>query len=82
MRHLYQTRQAQPQAGKAEALRQAQLSLLAGATTEVSSDAASHNERGARAAGGGRNARDLQVRVDMGSPRYFWAPFILIGNWR
>ena len=62
-----------PDAGKAEALRQAQLSLLhseAGATDE-------HSQRGFEAAPQ-NPAAPGQSKY---SHPYYWAPFVLIGNW-
>lgn len=66
-------RAAEPRKPKAEALRQAQLTLLRG------------NER--RSGGGDKNG-GIQSEVEKARRNakyahpYFWAPFILIGNWR
>ena len=56
MRAFYAARGEQRQRSKAEALRQAQLSLLTGAV------------------------RDESGKLDFRHP-YYWAPFILMGNW-
>lgn len=69
MTAFYRWRQENPQAGKAEALRQAQLGLLHG-----------------RAAREGPQVPQGAVFVsDPQKPYahpYYWAPFILIGNWK
>ena len=58
MASFYRRRQAHPQGGKAEALRQAQMSLLRGEADKT--------------------LRDAKTRY---AHPYYWAPFILIGNW-
>ena len=73
MEKFYQLRNAQAGTLKAEALRQAQLALLRGATT----DARTSTRRGLgdeRIAPGSNGAPYAHP--------YFWAPFILIGNWK
>jgi len=68
-----------PAAGKAEALRQAQLALFRGQIDVVSArsqrgfEAASDNEAGAAGAGA--------AALGYSHP-YYWAPFVLIGNYR
>jgi CHAT domain-containing protein len=85
MREFYKLREAPPGTAKAEALRQAQLALLHGRIRLTSDEAA---ERGldlpnARSAKPGsrlpRFTRDPEAPY---AHPYFWAPFILIGNWR
>jgi CHAT domain-containing protein len=69
---------------KAEALRQAQLSLLRGDTQQSSSD---KNQKRAELAGQAQagNSNQPLFKSDPKAPYahpYYWAPFILIGNWR
>jgi CHAT domain-containing protein/Tfp pilus assembly protein PilF len=81
MHAFYRVREGQPGTPKSEALRQAQLALLTG-TAQPAAQAtvvAATEERGA--------ARGLQPKfeVDPKAPfahPYFWAPFVLIGNWK
>ncbi|HMK86752.1 MAG TPA: CHAT domain-containing protein, partial [Steroidobacteraceae bacterium] len=78
MRALYQAHKAN-RLDKADALRQAQLSLLRGtATMTDASDAQRGLTRVAAAKGSGN------FRVDPKAPYahpFYWAPFILMGNW-
>jgi CHAT domain-containing protein len=74
MQQFYKRHATSPQLGKAEALRQAQLGLLHG------------NLQSVEPAGGGL---DVPLHVEGGqttdtqfSHPYYWAPFILMGNWR
>ncbi len=83
MRHFYRIREAQPGTSKAEALRLAQMALLHGEakTSETAT------QRGARFGGGDVGAASSQpeFKADPQAPfahPYFWAPFILIGNWK
>ena len=69
-------RNAQPGAGKAEALRQAQLALLRGGTE---TPAGGVEQRGIQM--GLPQAKSGAARTPYSHP-FFWAPFILIGNWR
>jgi len=65
---------------KAVALQQAQLLLLHGAAGAASAD----RERGAHSVAAPSTA-PASFRADPKAPfahPYFWAPFILIGNWR
>jgi CHAT domain-containing protein len=73
---FYRVRNGPPEHTKAEALRQAQLALLRGGN-------------GAGGAGGDRglNMKGVGVKKGVGEKApfkhpYFWAPFLLIGNWR
>jgi CHAT domain-containing protein len=73
MQNFYQLRNAQAGLPKAEALRQAQIALLRG----TASDTAAGMQRGL--------SGELVKSTTPGAPfahPYFWAPFILIGNWR
>lgn len=92
MEKFYRVRNAQIGTSKAEALRQAQLSLLIG---EAKASGAGARERGITL-GAGRNRENSEtgekrrgVAVIGASKNkgpyshpYFWAPFIMIGNWR
>ena len=73
MEQFYQLRNAEAGTLKAEALRQAQLALLHGTTT----NARTSQQRG---------LGDHPVAPGIGGAPYahpyFWAPFILIGNWK
>ncbi len=62
---------------KVEALRQAQLALLTGSIKE--------QQLGDADRGGKDGARPKRFRADPEKPfahPYFWAPFIMMGNWR
>jgi CHAT domain-containing protein len=83
MAGFYRHRQEQ-RLSKAEALREAQLALLKGRSGAT---AATQGPRGAIPAEGGRQATAgaPHFAFDPTKPYahpYFWAPFILIGNWR
>jgi CHAT domain-containing protein len=86
MQTFYRLRESQPGLPKGEALRQAQLTLLRGPGPP---GAATHP--GLRAgvmvadASGGLGGAQPRFRPDPGAPYAhpaFWAPFVLIGNWR
>lgn len=84
MKNFYRLREAQPALGKAEALRQAQLALLQGASSAAPTR--QRRSRGGVIAGAGGAAPIAPAftpnsKTPLGHP-YFWAPFILIGNWR
>ena len=75
MQTLYRLR-IEKQLTKAEALRQAQLALLTGQESGSGSV-----KRGARRSDGNQAAA---FTIDPKAPfahQYFWAPFILMGNW-
>ena len=65
MHNFYSQRLQNPGMSKAEALRQAQVSMLRGTVP------------GAPPSGPAPVAGDLRH-----AHPYFWAPFVLIGNWR
>ena len=81
MQAFYRIRQARPGTPKVEALRQAQVALLTG--TAVLPDGAGDG-RGAALVGpanGGGTAFAPDPKAPFAHP-YYWAPFILIGNWK
>ncbi len=76
MRDLYQIKTAHPDMTKAEALRRAQLAFIRGGTTGSPAGAS----RGATA----RGDKSASFVPDASAPwahPYYWAPFILMGNW-
>ena len=76
MQQLYRIREAKKGTTKAEALRQAQIGFIRG---DVQGDARAKTERGLKtAAAPTTGERDVLHRY---SHPYFWAPFILMGNW-
>lgn len=80
MKNFYQYRVTQPGITKVEALRQAQLALLRPRTGVTQAGIAS-----AWAVSIGNKSPAPPFKADPKAPfahPYFWAPFILIGNWR
>jgi CHAT domain-containing protein len=77
MKEFYKLRMSDPKITKAEALRQAQLALLKGTIKGSAS-----GDRGPR------TNRDDEVTKFVKDPArpyahpYFWAPFLLMGNWK
>jgi CHAT domain-containing protein len=84
MRAFYAQRMQGPQAtSRAQALRQAQLALLTGTVGGAEGAAASATARGAKSMGADAQALG-KAPVDPARPwahPYFWAPFVLSGNW-
>ena len=86
MQRFYSLRAQDAKLNKAEALRQAQLELLSGRTSRTSETAAGDTER-FRAAVLQRTPGQSTSSVYVGDPRisyghpYYWAPFVLMGNW-
>lgn len=83
MRRFYSVRSNSPAMLKAEALRLAQLGLLNG--DESGSGAGSQPRQLVREQKPGATNQRNAFRVDPKAPYahpYYWAPFILIGNWR
>lgn len=84
MREFYRIRATQPAVTKVQTLRAAQLALLHGTIKGVAGD----TQRKARIVGAdtaGSAADRGAFTPDPNAPfahPYFWAPFILIGNWR
>ena len=83
MREFYQLRELNSALTKAEALRQAQLAALKG---KIKSEAIVGNEYHQSPSGGSKNSNEKQVFTpDPNAPYshpFYWAPFILIGNFR
>ena len=75
MQTMYQFRQAQPELGKGEALRHAQAEMAAGVLKPQVTQAA---DRGVHITAGAAVA----VVATAWTHPYYWAPFILIGNWK
>lgn len=82
MIRFYTLRKENPQMSKGEAFRRAQLELLRGGPQPAGRQSAS---RGAKGVGAPANSDQLLYRADP-QARYthphYWAPFILIGNWK
>jgi len=82
MREFYRLKRANVPWSKAEALRQAQIAMLEG--KEIRSERASDEGRGIKIANeteGGMKAFRRDAKARFGHPHY-WAPFILIGNFK
>jgi len=81
MREFYRRRESRPAAGKSEALRQAQLALLHG---DLKTSSAVDRARGVVPTSVPRPlgpAFEADPNAPYAHP-YYWAPFILIGNWK
>jgi len=76
MREFYRLRQDKPGTVKSEALRQAQLELLYG---QVKSNDSNRGRSATLTAS--HNSFIADPKAPFAHP-YYWAPFILIGNWR
>ena len=72
MEAMYRFRQANPELGKSEALRQAQEQMASGVLKPEATGAA---DRGVR-------VKDPAGAAIAWTHPYYWAPFILIGNWK
>ncbi len=72
MRQMYERRTRGPATTKIEALRQAQIAML-----RASAGARVGERRGLRPLGGNDGAAQAKYQHP-----YYWAPFVLIGNWR
>jgi CHAT domain-containing protein/predicted negative regulator of RcsB-dependent stress response len=84
MREFYRRREEQPDLGKAEALRQAQMALLHG-SAKMPRPLQADRGRGDPHAAQALPPSAVRFRAKAKAPYahpYFWAPFILIGNWR
>ena len=72
METMYRIRQSNPELGKSEALRQAQERMVSGA---LKPGAGGAGDRGVKTVGS-------HVVASGWTHPYYWAPFILIGNWK
>lgn len=72
METMYRLRQQNPGLGKSEALRQAQEQMASGALKPAVGDAGDRGVHTLNRKGGGNSW----------THPYYWAPFILIGNWK
>lgn len=82
MRTFYEQRASEPPPGRAQALRQAQLALIDGRPDSVPASGGTDTQR--QASRPGATLAAPPVAVDPAKPYahpYFWAPFILMGNW-
>ena len=73
METMYRIRQSKPELGKSEALRQAQEQMASGILKP--GGVGDSEDRGVHVASGRGGAKDW-------THPYYWAPFILIGNWK
>jgi len=82
MSAFYRNRGQKPRMAKAEALRQAQLALLRG---QIQPPAGAAPARGTRLvippAGSAWKPFPEDPKAPYAHP-YYWAPFVLVGNWR
>lgn len=84
MPQFYRVRHARADVTKAEALRQAQLALLRGAHGPGSGNEESRAASRPRAAAPGEHGRIAPFVRDERRPYahpFYWAPFVLMGNW-
>ncbi len=82
MRAFYRIRQQHPGLSKLEALREAQLALLTGSMKETGPNPQrSQVVSGPEPEEAGRPRFQPDPNAPYAHP-YYWAPFILIGNWR
>jgi len=81
MREFYRLRQANPQWSKGEALRQAQLALLKGKQASGDSTSEQRNDEHSAPGDGPMRPYKHDAKAPFAHPHY-WAPFILIGNWK
>jgi len=86
MREFYQLKKERPKWSKSEALRQAQLALLKG--TDSRAKQATDARRDITLANANGNEQKAGMKEYKRDPRapfahpHYWAPFILIGNWK
>lgn len=84
MRHFYRAREAAGGTSKAHALQQAQLALLEGTEARGAATMPGEPRGGALAKAGSGEARAQPYQASAAAPfahPYFWAPFVLFGNW-
>ncbi|MEK7810358.1 MAG: tetratricopeptide repeat protein [Pseudomonadota bacterium] len=83
MQTLYRSRQQQ-HLNKAQALRQAQLALLYGGTQNTTTRITPDKRGGKYVSIDGKKDDAILFQIEPGKPfahPYYWAPFILMGNW-
>jgi CHAT domain-containing protein/Tfp pilus assembly protein PilF len=81
MQKFYRLREVQPGTLKAEALRQAQLALLRGDDKPTGTAARAQSAGNVAATAATQRPFTPDPKAPYAHP-YFWAPFILIGNWK
>jgi CHAT domain-containing protein len=84
MQQFYRQRATTQPLGRAQALRQAQLALLEGTAAPAAAPPAAFAETGRGASRPGAGSDAAPFTPDPAKPYahpYFWAPFILMGNW-
>jgi CHAT domain-containing protein len=83
MQEFYRAREARSGISKIEALREAQLKLLRGEITVDTTQSASRKitHEDAKPGEVGHQLFKLDPKAPFAHP-YYWAPFILIGNWK
>ncbi|MBC7931551.1 MAG: CHAT domain-containing protein [Rubrivivax sp.] len=81
MPEFYRLRESNPGMAKAEALRRAQLAMIKG---ELKPQGGRQEGRGLKISADGQESRGLKTGTGAKSYAhpYYWAPFILIGNWK
>jgi CHAT domain-containing protein len=97
MRRFYETRQSNPGTSKAEALRLAQLSLLRGDSTGRIAVGRGQSGGAGNKDATGADTRGIAIKAQNGDDKtrgltnmssakfshpFFWAPFMLTGNWK
>jgi CHAT domain-containing protein len=80
MTRFYRIYATTPNVSKAEALREAQISLLHGAETQATGSAARRSSESIDSAKSELPVYKADPHAPFSHP-YYWAPFILIGNW-
>lgn len=82
MQQFYRLKRGR-QLGKSEALRQAQLQMIHGAGDHHAASERGEVTRGAvRSGSAGERKAYRQIAAAPYAHPYFWAPFVLMGNWR
>lgn len=84
MREFYQQRTALNSQGNAQSLRAAQLAMLLGQVKLSTKDDANQPRAAERVVSGTRGEREPAFVKDNARPfahPYYWAPFIMMGNW-
>ena len=85
MREFYYLRTKDPALSKAEAFQRAQLALLRGEEKSLDAKEKGAGNRGPQAVGGESSKGLMPYKKNPSAPfahPHYWAPFILIGNWK